>query len=393
MRICRRHSLIRTAEPQVARSGSRRGTIIAWSIFGLMFAGVCTALVVNSLWISGVRADSHRCLEAAALAAGKSLLSDDLLRAKQYPIEQEWRRQRAQTVAIHLATQYRRLQHVPRLQRRDVEFLTTQRNQGLPAAVRVSYGQSGPAPRFPLFLSGLTGVSTASVRDYCLVAMLNSPLALRPTRQVSIPMLPAYLVDAESGSPTSWVTQIERFEGADRITWNAENNRVEQGADGLPELTLVVDWRPTDRTCELLPMLLNRDCSTEEMAARFLNGVSRRDLEAAGLVEIAFPARCAADDVISCDIYAMLTSVIGKPRVLCIAETSGEPTSEHNSGSDDPNSLQTLRPVAARVLQVKHDPQGATVVTLQPCVMSTVTAVMEPNGQPNRYIYDVRLRN
>jgi len=371
---------------------SRRGTIVAWTVMGILFGGICLAFAVNFLWVTGVRADSRRCAEAAALAAAQSLLSDDLLRQQTYPVEHRWRLELSRDAALSIASQYQRLQSVAPVEPDSVEFLGAETQGDVPRAVRVSFASNGQSARIPLFLSGITGLRSATNGMSCLVELQNTPVALQPTIHVSVPMLPVVLMENNEEGGNTWSQQIEQYKGSDRYAWVRERNEIEEGPDGLPELTVVTDWSNRDISVELRPLQFEENCTDQQMMRRFVEGITREDVQLLNREVISFPSLGQMDLELDCSPAAMFERVVGLPRILCLAkkQAADEEASDADSGSSV--SVELMRPVAARVMNVRVLSATRVAVTLQPCVLSTVTAVHGPGADANRYVYSVRPR-
>ncbi len=146
-------------------------------------------------------------------------------------------------------------------------------------------------------------------------------------------------------------------------------------------------------------------------------GVSLEDLQSAGIAQIRFPQSVVLSEMPADQFNAVveiLSSLRGQAVIWCLSEpmfaddqsagtrsadssgtlsagTLSATSKQHSSSST--TATQLLRPVAARIVRIRQVDSDQATITLQPCVLTTSTAVMN-SVQPhtvNRYIYRVRL--
>ena len=79
----------------------------------MLAAGLIAAGLFNLLWTSGLRVEARRCAESAAISAGHSYLSDDLLRTFPQSFENEGRAARCREAALTMADEYCRQSALP----------------------------------------------------------------------------------------------------------------------------------------------------------------------------------------------------------------------------------------------------------------------------------------
>ncbi len=394
----------------IRTSGNRRGVLTTWSIFGMLLAGLCTALVINHLWISAVRSDSLRCAEAAALAAGHELLSDDLLRSTRQAFEQEGRLQRSRYAAVSMGENYRQTMMVPPIVAEDILYLhsgetinssdsserqasanSTTGSAQTPELVTVRFGATDRQSSIPLFLSGLTGIRNAVIGVQASVRLENSPAAFEPADIATVPLAPFCIPDDRSAQePLSWSRLIEHENGADQFSWDNDTQLLTNGPDGLPEITLILSAETEGGEFgSLIPVSLCRNpLENSRLEDQLQHGISRNDLSTIGLSQIQFPlsVSCCRIPLQRLDSIAdMLAAMKGRELIWCLSDSA--------SADDSPSSVQLTRPVAARVVYVRMKSRSAVEVTLQPCILTTATAIMNPAipETANRYIYSVRL--
>ncbi len=406
----------------------RAGLLTAWSVFALALAMICTAFVVNHVWISGIRQDALHCAESAALAAAHGLLSDDLLRSQQQPFEQEWRNQRGREAAIEMSHRYQRFTRVPPLIADDVRLTSvssaTAERQAPPETasrpdrVEVNWRNSGyTSDSIPLFLPGLTGVAQAALGVSAAAALDNAPAAFRPSPVISVPVMPLAIPDdrGAAGAPT-WSRLIERDQGSDLLTWNDDRRQVEPGADGLPEITLALAAGAVSGSPgTLVPLMFSGNRADPQVFRTWMTeGLRAADPTAGGITELQFPQDLSTADLAASDLPRLAEALLrlqGIARIYCLTEVPGQviegpgddgeaaedAEESREQGEDAATSVQgrtvrSIRPVAARIMQVRMTSADQLRVTLQPCIIVTSTAVPgRAETRANRYIYSIRL--
>ena len=403
----------------------RQGIISAWSIYGLLICGLCTAFVVNYLWLSAVRHDALRCAEAAVLAAGSELLSDDLLRLNQPTLEQQWRLDRSKLAAVQMSERYHQISHVPLLRMEDVSYQTAQAESvqtksqqltqpaanwiAIPDRVMVSYGgltaNGDPRHQVSMFLPGLTGVRDASIGMHATASIQNCVIGFRPTISSRIPMVPLVIPDSPDGSDkSSWTWLIEQGHGRDDYSWVEDSQAVMPGPDGIPEIELKLQWGvdAPGLSC-LIPVRLNSTTDGSVSLCQCIEtGIGIDDLDVQQGNSLQFPYQCRQLTLQQPDLPPIadsLARLIGRATVFCLidgtATTEPESGNYKNEGQDNETGgiIKLQRPVAARVLYVGQRGKDTVQVILQPCVLISSTAVMGPQNSVarNRYVYQVSL--
>lgn len=381
-----------------SKSTTRRGSITVWSLFALITAGFCLALVLNTARLSQLRADAQRCSEAAALAACRALLKDSMLRREQPQFEVDGRVLDAQDAGVAIASRYQRRSRLPAMNRNSIHVLQRARipetNEDFyyrdtlaPNFVRVVLSNGNPVDYSgQLLLGGLTGIGQGRISGTSAACLENSVTGFQSGKRTPIPIVPMAIPDMTVETKGLWSRQIEEFEGDDQWTWNESQRVVEQHADGLPEITLRVAM--DSASCQdQLRMLTwfentgdNRN-AIDELTHGLIRG---RDAETTASLSFpctAFPAFPGESDTSS--LLQSLESLRGIARIYPlydVTETSEEQT------------LVLLRPIAARIMDVQVETLSDIRVTLQPCVLSTATAVIKgSDDRPNRYIWRVSL--
>ncbi len=392
----------------------RSGVITGWGICAIVMACLCTGLAINQLYIGMIRSDALRSAEASALAGGYRLLSDDLLRKQQQSFEAEGRLAESRQAVLELASQYHRTSLAPMPAADQIVFEKNSVDSLLPDRVCVSWSRFRNSQQIPLFMSGLMGRSSAVVDVEAVVALDHSPVGFVPSGNVCIPAMPFAISDDPSSS-NSWSRLIEDGHGSDRFSWNVHRNEIEQGPDGLPEMTLAITGgQSAIADGQLIPLRVS-DQRAGAVGFRqcICYGLDLEALRYAGVEEIQLPQHLPLSTIQPGDLHRIADSLgemRGHSAIYFLSESS-EPDRSNESGKSldsdvtdvadkvghsaaaDAQTILLTKPVAARIMRVRQEDSGRIEVTLQPCVISTSTAKMSQGaaGNQNRYVYSVRL--
>ncbi len=430
---------------RIAAERTRRGVISIWSVSALMLTGLCTAFIIDYLWMSGIHADCRRCAEAAALAAGRCVIRDEILRKVTHPFEVEGRLQNGRNAAVSMGERYRRQTAVPALTADDVRFEFRQDLTGsgtlpqvqgsIPCSVAVLYDGRQQRHQTGMFFSGLTGLIRSGVSVSSVVEIRNTPIGFRPENEACVPILPFTVNDGKSHQePLTWSYEIEEHHGHDDFSWNSEAMSIEMNPDGIPEITVICSEAGISSSAEgcgqLLPVTLGSSSMTAAQTLHCIQlGFSGPDLAAFGLTEIRFPQSGRSCEFTSSELSQMAEAMgrlKGQERILCLRgepDTAGEDRNEENAQSGLPvnsvsmteestaeedssgaireeneeqnHELMLTRPVAVRIMNVRMTKASEFEVTFQPCVLCTSSAVMGQGTDVtgNCYIYRLDVVN
>ena len=404
--------------------GSRRGTMMLWSVWALMALLVIVAGVFNVTWLSCVRTEARRHAESAVIAGGHAYLSDDMLRTYQQPFEIEGRAVRSRNAVVDYFRQASDPSLAAMIGDGDVDLIDSQAetNSGdigltqseatVPNEIRVTYGKSQGNDQVRMFFSGLTNAGNARIGVSATACIEHSPVGFLPGGHVTIPLLPFGIVDhgtADAATVTVggiWSQLIENCKGCDNFTWHPESHSVVQGPDGLPEITMTLSSNSAGGSADSFVPLkfsaLSTTSSSSQAVSWMQHGVSSADLQTLGLNLLSFP--CTITTVTfsrpeCAEIAAWLQSHTGQSFIVCLCNPAiVAPTSGRSSTSIAESIVSTAqldRAVAARIIACGVSPKGDVRVVLQPCVLITSTAIMSSSPQAvlNRYVYSVRLSN
>jgi hypothetical protein len=385
---------------------TRSGVLTSWTILIMLTAGAICGGILNLIWLSAIRNQAYNCASSAALAAGHSYLSDDMLRSWQQPFEYEGRSARCQQAAVSMVEDYRAGTAIPAISPESVKVIWPE-GQGpsadpallVPQAICVEFDNDYFRSQFDRFLSGLTRARSNPSNVQCTVYLEHSPRAFRAGAGQRIPILPFAICDDLSGTdsgssgqtPGYWTSSIESGKGQDIFSWNAEVQQFESGPDGLPEVTVTVySTTSVGNPDAFIPISFsndNRDVGGSHIPEWIRNGLTGDNLQSMGLNELAFPGSVPATTLTPRDLLNCRTALQEKSGEACLI-----PLCSALPATTELTSITLKRPVAARVVQVSISTSGSLKVILQPCVIATSTAVTAttPDAAANRYVYSVR---
>jgi hypothetical protein len=376
--------------------------ITSWFAIAFVALGVIVASLFNLLWTYGIRHEARRSVEAAALAAGQAWLTDDLLRLQQAPFETEGRMTSAAEAAVRLSQDYATRTSVPVLSFNDVQCRMPAAAESasrplIPDAIHVAFGSRQPATTIPLFFAGLTGRESAVLGVSARVILECTPVGFSPGERLPVPMLPFAILDdavvssAEATAPADgcWTHAIERGNGLDQYTWIPDSHQFAPGPDGLPELTVTLDHGESAGDDALIPLTLaaSEAGRTAPVSNWIHTGLTRAGLASLGMSQWSYSSlhpRALVPPQDQDTIQTALDAHIAEPLIVSLCTLADVPSPDH---------VRLTRPVAVRIIRVGTSVGGRLRVTVQPCVLSTATAIMspEPTVTANRYVYCVRL--
>lgn len=387
----------------------RNGVLTSWTILIMLTAGAICGGLLNLMWLSAVRNQAHNCASSAAIAAGHSYLSDDMLRSWQQPFEYDGRTARCQQAAVSMVDDYRVGTPLPAISAESVKVIWPD-NQGpskdpallVPDGISVEFPEECFAGRFGHVFYGLTGTDARPASVKSTVLLEHSPIAFRAGAGQSIPMLPFAICDDGTNAGTNseavtsgyWSATIESGKGQDQHSWSAETHKFESGPDGLPEITVTIySAFSAGKPDAFIPIRFSGGTGISS-DARFQDwiktGVTGEDLASLGYEELAFPGSVPVASLKPQTLLSCRTLLQSKSGEACLI-----PLCSAIPATGEVTSLTLKRPVAARIVHVSNSVSGSLKVILQPCVMATSTAVTasNPHQALNRYVYSVRLFN
>ncbi len=369
----------------------------------------------NVMWLSCVRSEAHRQAESAVIVGGHAFLSDDLLRQWQQPFENDGRAVRSRNAVVDYIRQSGDSSLSRLITAGDVELVQptaatqsgntelTQPAATVPEKIRLTFGKDQSNDQVRMFFSGLTGVQYARLGVSAAAGIEHTPAGFQPGGSATIPVLPLAIVDQSQGDSSIlnagglWSQQIESGRGSDNLSWNPEQHSVENGPDGLPEITLRLSPNSAGNAPDsFVPLRFSATPPTGNVSQTvhwMQNGVAADDLKTLGLSQLAFPSTLSTTTLSNTEctqIAAWLQAHTGQSFMVCLCSpTIGAAPATGNGLS----TVQLIRPVAARIMASGISVGGEVRIRLQPCVLITSTAVTStsPQATLNRYVYSVRL--
>jgi hypothetical protein len=394
----------------------RRGSITVWTVFVMITCICCVSLVANTSYLSVLRSDSQHCAQVAALAAGRQLLRDDILRRDQRDFEVAAWRLNAKNAAIDIGQAYVSGHAVPELTPRDIQIemgsiVNVHIGPDLPADFRfarilvnvANYDRNTSSGSF--FLSGLTGITNGRISEHSEVILKNRIVGFRPGRRVATPIVPLALPDDPTSMTSDcWSTEIEAGRGKDRFRWDDSRNAVRSGPDRLPEIVLTVNSGDLTGGPGIVQLVSwNTRTPVREALAQFATGLHSEHLSTSAKGTLVFPSaagRLSTDSHDMRNLRKALRPLVGQVRIFPLYDASARQLSEPSgSGADSRDGTtavdhQLLRTVAARILRLEVVSDQQLRIVLQPAVLSTPTAVIataNDNTPYNRYVWKICL--
>ncbi len=397
---------------------SRRGTMMFWSGGVFLAMLMIVGCFLNVMWLSSVRSEARRHAESAVVVGCHAYLSDDILRLSQQQFEHDGRVVRSRNAAVDYIRQSGDRTLSRMITENDVELSSpgaadhtgdsglTQLAADVPEEIRVTFGKGASNDQLQMFFSGLHGVHHARVGVSAAAKIEHAPLAFLPGGNISIPILPFSIVDESDGSMQDasgpWSEQIESGKGADNLSWNSEQHTVENGADGLTEITLKLSPNSPNPKPDSFVSLKFAATSATGDSCQTVNwmqhGVTAADLKTLGLNQLDFPctmsvSRLSKPECI--EIARWLHSHAGQAFIVCLCRPQVSPAgrSKESAVGSVSSTVELNRAVAARVMCSGISATGEVRICLQACVLITSTALTSCSSQVrlNRYVYSVRL--
>ncbi len=401
---------------QPLRSHPRRGLTTPAVAVALIVAMGGLALIVDRLWLDAADLELTTAAESAALAAVRSLASDDLLRPNADPAD---RLQDAREAAAWVASQNRVAGDPVTLNsasQGDVRFgrlilnepekpVRFEESDAHPTTVVVTARRTRATSNpVGLFVSGLTGIPFGDVSSRVEATIDNRIVGVRPFEGTSVPALPLaiWLKDPTGQRPDTWDQQIDSRRGADNYGFEADGGQVYRGADGIPEIVLRSPGRDKSSSpSNMLVLDIGTGFHDGELARQFASGLSIDDLaDLDGELRItpSHPEQFAASPELKHDERGVLDNLIGQPRICLLYSEA------RANGGRSLLQATCVRLVAIRVLAVRDGSDGSCEVVAQPCVLATRTALLDEQtpyhtglasetstDHANPYIYKLQL--
>jgi hypothetical protein len=234
-------------------------------------------------------------------------------------------------------------------------------------AVQVSVNRSSTENgEVPLFFGKIFGDQGATAYAQATAAVLTNFSGFQmPSDGSALGVMP-FAFDQQS-----W-NALMNGSGPDQWTYNASNNTVTPGADGVPEGNLFPQGTGSPGNRGTVDIGTNNN-STSNLNSQILNGLSSSDLAAYGgqlTLNSSGTLTLAGNPGISAGVKSALSSIIGEPRVM--------PIFSQVSGNGANAQYTIVEFVSVTVLQVQLTGSvSSKAVTIQP------TGMLVKGGIPN----------
>lgn len=401
------------------------------------------ALVIDRLWLDMAYAELQRTAEAAALAAGHELASDDLLREN--PNTQA-RLMKARLAAARIAAENRVAGDSLLINTDDdgdVRFgqlievtgqTVFQEDEVDPTSVVVNTQRtSRRKSAIWLAMQSLMGPKSSDVFASAEATLDNRIVGLRTVSDLPLPTLPIAIQSAvipseneppkkstkPSVSPSdqqkqdkpkdvrasepNWMSDIEQRGGADHFGYDSSNGQVSQSSDGIPEITLRTATTEQNSRGNAHFVMLRGDLTNDDLKRQIREGWSARDLKDYSgelLLDRGPLAVAGLRGVNAASLNESLQAVAGQSRICLLYDRA-------ESDTDSPVAqLRCVGFVAGRVMSVQEVSESECEIVFQPAVMTSRSAVVatELSGSTgslsdediekfpkNPYLYKLRL--
>lgn len=352
------------------------------------------ALIIDRIWLETAKVELRTAAEAAALAAGRELASDDLLRPDAAVDE---RLNNARQSAAEIAAENFvcgspllldaepegdiRIGYVAN-DRNGIHFVEST-GTTTSVVVRALRTRANNNP-VAMIVAGATNLPFGDVATRAQATIRNDVVGLCPIEGSPIPALPVGIweVDPSGDRDDTWDNQIESRNGTDKYSFDEITHSVVPGADGIPEMVLKsmrVGQDPAKANMLLLDLGTQVDDS--EVTRQFKSGISVKDLENHdGMLWLGQGSTIdltATPDFDGAQLQAF-EEMIGECRI-CFLYSKSVPKRQ------PPDVTATCTQiVAVRILAVNGTASGSCDVTVQPTVMTTRTAVLSTESPPTQ---------
>ena len=369
------------------RGPKRRGNIVVLTTFLMVGMVAMLAFSLDLGYIVTTKTEIQRTADAAALAAACQLLDDQV--ATMGAISESSAESNARVEAAQFAGLNAVGRVSPALAESDVVFgrysPATFQSTGLDAdsaaahnAVRVrvqrTLDQNGEVK---LFFAKALGRESLGLRCESTAAFnMGFKGFVIPSDGSNLEILP---IAFDVGS---WNSLIVNNGVADNFTWDAEDETIDNGGDGVPEINLYPQGTGSPGNRGTVDIGSSNN-STSDLRRQILNGVSPSDLEHhGGKLELGSDGTLSlnADTGISAAIKADLDTIKGKPRII--------PLFSQIAGNGNNANYTITGFVGIRILEVKlTGAMNQKRVTVQPAAIRIRGGIPSTGSTTSQYIY------
>jgi len=371
---------------------SRRQGLTTPLVVGALLVAMCgLALILDRMWLEATRLELHTAAEAAALAGARELASDQRLRPD---VDGQQLSDDATQSAVFASLANRAAGQPVQIAEADITFSDTAAastsdaglatdQASLPDLIRVQAHRT----RFrgnpvALFISQLTRQPYGDAVGQAAAKIDAHVIGLRPVSGSAIPALPLAIwkLDPTGQRTDTWQAAIEQRKGRDDYGYDAATGSVTTGGDGLPELTLKSARRDGPVSVANLQLLdIGTHFDEPKLQRQIRTGWLPEDLTNWN-GEFRLTTAAKSSDSLTLSGMPYLESgdrdafdeVVGAARVALIYDSAA--AAEHARVQQ----VQCTRMVAIRVLQVQDQADGSCQMIIQPAVLATRTALVDP---------------
>jgi hypothetical protein len=386
---------------------ARRGILTPMIAAALLVVMAGMALVLDYLWLSGAEVELQSAADAAAVAA-RNLADDDLLREN---VDLKNRLIRAREAAKNIAAKNSAVGTPVSLESEDggrIRFgrVVVQESTGLfrflethhqTTSVKVTARRMRNTHNpVAMLLSGSFGHPYADVAVQSEATIYNDVVGFRAFEGAPVPILPlAILEKAPEKNSQSWVNQIEQRRGKDCFAFDLASGTVLEQSDGLTEIVLKSGSSAGHENFHLLE--IGESYGYDSLFDQIARGWTIEDLEQTEgdlfFNRSSSPVSISCSNQLNSAVVSALENVIGQCRIFLLYGK------HHKHGHQGWGTVECMRPVAGRVMSVNYGENRCIEIVVQPCVLTTKTAVLHrevaSNGSDdfpaNPYIYKLQL--
>ena len=374
--------------PSTNQRTDRRGMITAAVAFALVAALGCTALVLDRLWLGEARMELQSNAEAAALAAVAELVDDDLLRQDS---DVEKRIKAARDRAVDLARRNMVAGTPLRLDPQDdihfgrrirdpqtgkFRFIQT---ESQPTSVQITARRTrGNGNPVALLMQNIIGRRSADVVSQVEATVDDRIIGVRPFSAASVPAMPMAIRQSAWAGDDSAASEGEEGSSAetDRYTYDPTTGRVQPGSDGILEIIVHSAATGTESPdADAVLVDIGAGLRSDTLTRQITSGWSADDM-ASPNGELRFDqgtVQLGSQAFFSGDMESALQDAIGQPRIW-LTFTQQETVGHRGRGTAVISGL-----VAGRIMAARRLTDFEYEIVIQPCVLTTRTAMLADN--------------
>ena len=387
---------------------TRRGSLVPAVAIAIIVVGTCLALVLDSLWLETASLELQHGCDAAALAAANEMVCDELLTpSANFEAIAARVRQQAANIAGHNTATGKPIIINPTpgtdvaigrvvVTDKGGEPVFLETDSAPSSVVVLAHCDRRHGNPISLFFPHLTGHDTANIVARSEATVNNRVVGIRPLDDAPAPAMPLGILEIHSDPrrTDTWAVQIDGRQGQDNYKYNYEENKVELGSDGIPEIvlhsTLPGNEEEEEKRGNVQLVDVGTHLRTQELVRQIKQGWRWQDLQKYGSEfrldkgPISLPS---LEHIEGASVDA-LGDMLGKTRIVVLYRSTGRGLESGRTHA----VVQRL--VAVRVLHVRKN-NSSLEMTVQPTVMATRTALADDTTGSallaNPYIYRLSL--